>query len=964
MKRILITFVLFMASFGFAFGQQRVAADPMNALIYTLDNGLKVYLSVNKDEPRIQTYIAVRVGSKNDPSESTGLSHYLEHLMFKGTTHFGTMNWEAEKPYIQKIEELYEVYNHTTDVQKRVAIYHQIDSMSYEASRFAIPNEYDKMMSLIGSQETNAFTSNDFTMYQENIPSNQIENWAKIQADRFQHPVFRIFHTELEAVYEEKNMSLTNDSRKVSEEMMKALFPHHPYGLQTTLGTTEHLKNPSLTNIGKHFTNYYVPNNYAIVMSGDFDPDQALAIIKKYFGAIPMKQVPTFTFPKEEAITQVKNVDVVGLEAENVTVAFRVDKGTGSKEVMMMNLIDAVMSNGSCGLIDVNVNQKQLCQSAGTSVYDLNDYSAFMLRATPKQGQTLEGARDILLNQLKIFKSGAWDESLLTAAINNWKLQKVKALESNTSRAMEMAYSYVNNRQWSDVVNEINEMSKFTKQQLVDFANQYFKDNNYVVINKRQGTPKEVEKIVKPPITPIIMNRDVESDFFKEIKSTSVTPIEPVFVDYSKDLQHSSLKKGAEILYVPNKENKRFSLSFRYNYGLAVNKKASLLNSFSDKIYSKYLSLQELNRQLYNIACEVNFSVSEDMAEVTISGLSENMPKALAIVEGVLKNPKIDAKTVENEVQTIIKRRNDAKAKQNTCFSALINYARYGKEEALKYTLSNDQLKATTPKDITTLMKDMLSTPQTVIYYGDMSIGNLKTLLDKGHFQIKQSSADMKQLPVRDIKPINENTVFFTQYNAKQSYARQLSTGDAFNNNLTPSVTLYNEYFGGSMNSIVFQELREKRSLAYSAAAYYVQPSQKSLRCMNFSHIATQNDKLIDAMNTFNDLFDNMPVTTQNFNLAKESIISSIRTNRTLKEGIIYSYLSDKKLGRTENINKVLFESIPTMTIDDVIAFNHKYIKDKPKTYVVLGNKNEVNMDALKKFGAFKELSLEEIFGY
>src|SRR5574344_2547044 len=174
MKRILITFVLFVASFGFAFGQQRVSGDPMNALIYTLDNGLKVYLSVNKDEPRIQTYIAGRVGSKNDPSVSTGLSHYLEHLMFKGTTHFGTMNWEAERPYIQKIEELYEVYNHTTGVQKRAAIYHQIDSISYEASRYAIPNEYDKMMTSIGSRGSNAYTSEDCTVYEEDIPSNQI----------------------------------------------------------------------------------------------------------------------------------------------------------------------------------------------------------------------------------------------------------------------------------------------------------------------------------------------------------------------------------------------------------------------------------------------------------------------------------------------------------------------------------------------------------------------------------------------------------------------------------------------------------------------------------------------------------------------------------------------------------------------------------------------------------------------
>ena len=208
MKRNILTTLLLAAcclltfsSFAQNYHKETYQNDPMNVIHYTLDNGLQVFMSVNKDVPRIQTYIAVRVGSKNDPSESTGLSHYLEHLMFKGTNHFGTLDWAKEQEQLKKIEALYEVYNHTTDPAQRKAIYHQIDSVSYEASKYAIPNEYDKMMSMIGAQGTNAFTSNDMTVYQEDIPSNELERWLMIEGERFANPVFRLFHTELEAVY-------------------------------------------------------------------------------------------------------------------------------------------------------------------------------------------------------------------------------------------------------------------------------------------------------------------------------------------------------------------------------------------------------------------------------------------------------------------------------------------------------------------------------------------------------------------------------------------------------------------------------------------------------------------------------------------------------------------------------------------------------------------------------------------
>ena len=261
-----------------------VPGDLMQTRIYTLDNGLKVYISVNQEKPRIQTFIAVRTGSKNDPSETTGLAHYLEHLMFKGTKQFGTNNPQAEAPLLDEIEKRYEEYRLVTDPELRRQKYHEIDSISQLAAQYFIPNEYDKLMAAIGAEGSNAYTSNDVTCYTEDIPSNEVENWAKIQSDRFKNMVIRGFHTELEAVYEEYNIGLSSDQRKLFYTISKMLWPNHPYGTQTTIGTQEHLKNPSIVNIKNYFNKWYVPNNVAICMAGDLDPEKAIALIDKYFG--------------------------------------------------------------------------------------------------------------------------------------------------------------------------------------------------------------------------------------------------------------------------------------------------------------------------------------------------------------------------------------------------------------------------------------------------------------------------------------------------------------------------------------------------------------------------------------------------------------------------------------------------------------------------------------------------------
>jgi len=954
--------LLTFSTFAQNYHKETYQNDPMNVIHYTLDNGLQVFMSVNKDVPRIQTYIAVRVGSKNDPAESTGLSHYLEHLMFKGTNHFGTLDWAKEQKELKKIEELYEVYNHTTDPAKRKAIYHQIDSVSYEASKYAIPNEYDKMMSMIGAQGTNAFTSNDMTVYQEDIPSNELERWLMIEGERFANPVFRLFHTELEAVYEEKNMNMANDSRTAYEQMNLALFPNHPYGTQTTIGTIEHLKNPSLTNINKHFNTYYVPNNYCIAMAGDFDPEQAIKLIDKYFGKIQPKYIPDFTYVHEKPIREVKVVEVYGLEPENVQIGYRIESGTGSRDVLLAEMADAVLMNGSCGIIDENINQKQLALSAYSGVSDLNDYAYFRLSGRPKEGQTLEQLKDLLLEQIEILKSGNWDADLLTAAINNRKLSDMTSLESNTNRAMAMAFAYLAHRSWQDVINETENMSYVTKQDVIDFANRTFKKDNFVIVYKRQGEQRNVQKVEKPEITPVVMNRDVESAFLKQVKDIKVSPIEPVFVDFNKDMQKGKAN-GNEILYVKNTDNGRFQLVYRYNYGSYYDKKAGITNSFLDQLESENRTLSQINRQMYDLACDYSIGFGTKYATVRISGLSENMEKAMAIVEDILNHPKISEESVQNSIADVLKSRNDAKSRQQTIFQNMLRYASFGKDNVRKYFVTNEEVQKIKAQDVINQINTMTSQPQRILYYGDLSLNDLQKVITEKH-SVHPAKKPAKMGSDYDRLATKENKVYFAHYDAKQSLCRQLTTSIPANWALSPQIELYNEYFGGSMNSIVFQEIREKRSLAYSAAAYYVEPSEKGKLNYNMTHIGTQNDKLMDAMEAFTDLLDNMPVSELNFDLAKTSLISQYRTNRTRKMSIINYYLTCEEMGLKAPLDRTNFNLIQKMTINDVKNFNKSYIKDQKRVVVVLGNKDEVDLKGLEKYGKVTTLSLEEIFGY
>lgn len=944
---------------------ETVKGDPTGTRIYTLDNGLKIYTIVNKDKPRIDAQIAVKVGSKNDPRETTGLAHYFEHLMFKGTQQFGTQNYEAEEPLLNEIEALFETYRQTEDAAERKAIYHRIDSISYEASKISIPNEYDKLMASLGASGTNAYTSYDVTCYIENIPSNQIDLWARIQADRFENCILRGFHTELETIYEEFNMYNAMDQMKTENALFSGLFGKHPYNTDV-IGLPSHLKNPSITNVKKYHDEWYVPNNMAIILSGDFNPDKAVKTIDKYFGQMkPNENLKKMEFEPESPITEPIVKEVVGNEAPSIMMGWRFP-GANSAEALTLKALSNVLQNGKAGLFDLDVNQQQKTLGMYSGVVDLADYCVLLVTAEPKPGQTLDELKDIALAEIEKIKTGDFDESLLTATINNLKLRAMKQYESTFSMAMLAVNSFINDQPWSDVVNEIANLEKITKEDIVKFANEYF-GQNYVFVKKLQGTPlDDGSKIDKPAITPIFTNRDTASVFLRDIQKAAaeVKPIEPVFLDFQKDLDMATAKSGINVITKKNVTNGTFECDYMFETGSYADKILPHACEYLQYLGTSTMSPEEVQKHLYELACSFYVSCTGERTYVSLNGISENMEEAIRFMENLIKDAQPNPEALQLLKANTLQARINAKTDQNSNDDHLYHYVLYGPENPDTFILSNEELQALTDEQLIDKIHNIFNAEHEILYYGPMETSDFVNLINETHECPETLSPVVKGNPFQFLTT-TQNTIIIAPFDANQSILYSVSSrGEKFDAMQAPIVTLYNEYFGGGMNSIVFQEMREARGLAYSAAAVYRQAADPEHTECYLDYIQTQNDKLVDALTAFDEIINNMPVSQKAFDIAKESILSNLRTQRSVKANVIWSFVNARKKGLDYDLNKIIYDSVQNLTLEDVVKFQQESVKDRKYTIGILGRESDFDMEGLSRFGTIKKVSTEEIFGY
>ena len=945
------------------FSYEYVTNDPLKVRIYTLKNGLKVYLSQYQAEPRLQTQIAVKAGGKNDPAETTGLAHYLEHIMFKGTGDFGTMDWAKEKVYMDSVEHMFEHYRMLTDSVERVNYYKLIDKVSNEASKLAIANEYDKMISEIGARGTNAYTTEDRTVYINDIPSNQIENWIRIESNRFRVIVPRLFHTELETVYEEKNRSLDNDYWKTFEAMSASVFKKHPYGTQTVIGTIDHLKNPSVTNIKNYFNKYYRPNNVAVCLSGDLDYDKTIALIDKYFGDWQANdQLPVWNKIVEDPIAEPRITEVFGPDAEWVNIGFRFD-GRNSDDFKLLRLTDMILSNSQAGLIDLNLKQQQKVLEPYSTVNDLNDYSIHLFNGKPREGQTLEQVKDLLLGQIELVKKGEFEDWLIDAVINDLKKNRIQQSEQNWSRSADLVTAFTNNISWIDYTEGVEALRKFKKEDIVKFANEHY-GNNYAVVYKRNGKDSNAKKVTKPGITRVTLNKESKSPFHEELLKNKPEKLSPVFIDYDKDIQKLTMNKNVQVLYTPNNENELFTLYYLSEVGTNHDPTLKMAIEYLQYLGTSDVSAADFKKELYKLGCSFGVFAAEDQTYIYLNGLSENMEKAIQLFEKLLADPKPDDEALKNMVDGMFKSREDLKKdKFAILYQGLINYGLYGAESPFTNVLTNKQLRELKADQLTSMIKQFTQTEHKVLYYGPKKGEEIVASLNTLHVlpdQLKPSPAAI-DFTIKDVKtPV----AYWTNYDMVQAEIMFLTKGPAFDKSRIPASRIFNEYFDGNMSSPVFQELREAQGLAYSAFAFYGEADKPTGNDFFYGYIGTQADKQVESMKGLSNLIKNFPRSENGFEVAKNGLMNRIESARISKTGLLFNYLDAQRKGIDHDIRKDVYEQAQTMTLDDVQKFQEQYLKNANYNVVLIASKDKLNFKDLQKYGKVQELTLDELFGY
>jgi zinc protease len=942
------------------YSYQSVTNDPSGMRLYTLKNGLKVYLGINKDEPRINAMVGVRAGSNNDPEATTGLAHYFEHLMFKGTSSYGTKDWQKEKPLLDSISALYEIYRTQKDSIARLNTYKHIDKFSIEAAQYAIPSEYGKMLSEIGATGTNAFTSNEMTVYVNDIPANELKRWLILEKNRFGDVALRLFNTELETVYEEFNMYQDRDQMRAFTQFTRALFPKNPLG-RNVIGLPEHLKNPSQVNILKFKDTWYVPNNMAICLSGDLDMEKTIQLIDETFGQIPSKPVPEVPFVKEDSITSPVVKEISGPDAEFMLMGYRTP-GQNSPDKKYVYLLANILSNGQAGLFDIDLvqDQKVLAAYAYSDLY--SQYGDITIYVTPKEKQTPEETKELVLAEIEKLKKGDFPDWMMEAIANDYRLSNLRQFRSRYE-TYSFLDAFIYNKNWIDILSFGDQLEKVTKKELTDYANQVFKDN-YVVLYKRRGEAKGLVKVQKPPLTPVTINRNDESKFFTEWKKIPADSIAPVFVDFNTAINHKKLHDGIELSTIPTTNSELFSTYYVINAGKDNNKKITLAVNFLPYIGTSKHSATELKQELYRYGLYTAVFSGNNRSYVYVSGLNRNLERGVQLLEEIVTSSIADTSAYSKYAERIIKERDDAKLNQdNVLFSGLMNYAMYGAKSSQTDVLSNEEIRKENPEELLGMVKNMMNYPHRIFYCGPSDITEVESVIRKNH----AIPDNMEAIPAKIVYPelvTDKNQVLVANYDMSQANFLMVSKGAAYSPELQVHSSLFNQYYDGSLASIVFQEVRESQGMAYSASAWYQRPSYPDESFYLIGFVGTQADKLKTALATMNRLLNNFTESDHFLATSKKAILNRISSQRLYRENLFFNYLSNLDLGIDHDQRKDVFNYVSGATMKDLHDFFNSYIRDKKYTYCVIGNLKDLDMKALKDLGEVKEIPLKDLFGY
>lgn len=937
-----------------------------------LDNGFTVYLDEDRSEPNIYGCVAVKAGSKHDPKDATGLAHYLEHLLFKGTTLFGTIAYEKEKEYIKKIEEKYELLRNTNQKKEQEKIHSEINELSKKAAEFAIPNEIDRMLSEMGGNSVNAYTSKDNVVFYNYFPTNQIDKWLEIYSQRFINPVFRLFNTELDAIFEEKNMEIDSMGEKLYSLFMKNVYKKHPYGQQSILGDIEHLKKPSISKMREFYDTYFVANNMALILSGDFDSEKIIPIIKEKFGKLKSNEIPEFKFEQEDDFKGRERVSKRLLPIRLGMMAFRAVPEGHDDEAALIMMSNVFSNSANTGLLDkLTLDNKlvgatielSLMKDAGTIVFNFLPKTFF---------QSLKNAERKILVEIEKVKKGEFSENILKGTKAEIKVEHELMLENNYSRADLFLSAFNEEKNWRDVFSFDNQLLNTTKEDIVRVANNFF-GKNYLVFQNKIGFPfkKKFLKTSKSEIE--LHNKNKFSDFAENIQKQKTRNINSVFVNFAEATYNPEIDEKQDVLisdvfplvhlfYTKNKVNQVFDLSFEYRVGwkeLPVLGKAteylSMLGAGEDDFDTFRTKLQQIGSSV-DVSCSKNFLM------INVSGLDEHLEETLKLAKEFITKPVNNPDKLKKIIQAERLMRKLEGKEGDSISSALIEYVLYGEKSKYLNRISFAKTKKIKADELLKEIPKSFDYELDVHYCGTHEIKNIEDFVKE--CLPKEPTISVAPKPSEKRKEYEKDTLYFvSDKKINQSQVSIFIEGKINDEKERIIASAFNLYFGDGLNSIVNQELREQKALAYSVHAKYYNPFFKTQNGHFEAFINTQGSKTIDAIKSFVELIDDMPKYPERIEGIRTKILNQIYADREWFRGVTSTVESWKLKGYKEDPKKHIEQVYSELTFEDIYNFYEKNIKNNSKLITIVGNRKHIDdWEELKEYGKFIELKKSKLF--
>jgi len=957
MKLKIIFSLLFITGFLFSL----VSQNPLEVREYKLSNGLTVYLNEDHSMPVIMGAVAIKGGSKCDPKHSTGIAHYLEHMMFKGTDKLGTTDYASEKIWLDSISLKYDELAACKDENQSIIIQKKINEYSLKAAEYAIPNEFDRVIAQMGGSFVNAFTSDDNIVYFNLFPPNQTEKWMMLYSHRFINPVFRLFQSELETVYEEKNMSMDDFFSMMYETFMKNFFKVKSYGQQTVLGSIEHLKKPSLTEMYKYFETYYVANNMALMLSGDFNQDEIIPLIEKYFGVWRNAEIPQPEQTKEEEFKGREFVEVKMTPVNVGIIGFRGVKEGHPDQIALDIISEILYNNSSTGFFNKLYTDNKIMMAMLMQNTYVDDGGIVVIFVPKILKQSLQDAEELVMNELNRLKKGDFsDEYLETIKLNLIKYHKTK-MENLQNRPFFILNCFNTGQNWQEQLNYPDKIARLSKADIIAVANKYFTDN-CLVLHSKMGTPKK-EKLTKPPYEPVVPpNTEAQSEFSKALEEIKTTELSPKFIIAGKDVLVEPLRDLVTLYTAVNPMNDVFSLEFEFGVGSAQIPMMEFAANYLSLLGTQQKSYDEFNRAVQSLGSSISFSASKSYFRIRIDGLEQNLEPTLKLLKEILTEMKDDPSQLDKfPREAMITRKTESKSPDEIGY-ALKEFALYNEKSVYLNRLTVKEIKKLKSDSLLLTIKKALSYELQIHYCGQQDINQVKAMINH-ELNFLNVSVKSNSPVVYDRQNPTENLIYIlNDKDLIQSQIYIMKEGNVNSDQERSIIYAFNEYFGAGMNSIIFQEIREFRSLAYTAYGTYQTSYYKDKAGFFSGFLSTQSDKSIEAISAMTQLLSAMPEKSERMETIRAVLLQSINSNypsfrsltSTVADYLDRGYSNDPNIGHTQYWKE--------MNFDQLSEFFKNNLQNKSYIICIAGDASRIDMKKLAKFGKIIEVSKKDIF--